>query len=69
MLRTYPKDTYAKRVEKLNGAIEKCRTLEQKASVLKQLSENKEKVAAKEKDAEAGRSTPVSEHKRDENIR
>ena len=72
LLRNYyqkHQDTYAKRVEKLNGAIEKCRTLEQKASVLKQLSENKEKVAAKEKDVDAGRSTPVSEHKKDENIR
>ncbi len=62
-------NTYARRVEKLNGAIEKVRALEQKASVLSKLSENKEKVAAKEKDAEGSRSALTSEHKRDENIR
>lgn len=62
-------NTYGKRVEKLNGAIEKCRALEQKASVLKKLSENKEKVAANGKEAEEGRSAPTSEHKRDENVR
>lgn len=62
-------NTCAQRVEKLNGAIEKCRTLEQKASVLSKLSENKEKVAAKEKDAEGNRLALTAEHKRDENIR
>lgn len=61
--------TYANRVEKLNGAIEKCRALEQKASVLKKLSENKDKIAESEKDTEDSRSVQKSEHKRDENIR
>lgn len=54
---------------KLNGAIEKCRALEQKASVLKKLSENKDKIAESEKDTEDSRSVQKSEHKRDENIR
>lgn len=62
-------NVYAKRAEKLSGAIETCRVLEQKASVLGKLSENKEKVAVNNKDHEGGRSSLTSEHKRDENVR
>lgn len=62
-------DVYAKRAEKLSGAIETCRALEQKASVLGKLSENKEKVAANDKDQDGSRSALDSEHKRDDMIR
>lgn len=62
-------NVYAKRVEKLNGAISRCQALERKASVLTKLSENIEKVNANNKDIERSRETLTSEHKRDENIR
>lgn len=62
-------DVYAKRAEKLSGAIETCRALEQKASVLGKLSENKEKVAVNDKDQDGNRSALDSAHKRDDMIR
>lgn len=59
-------NTYAKRAERLTGAIEKFQALEQKASVIKKLSENREKVAANEKEAGDKSLNPISEHKKDE---
>lgn len=59
-------DTYAKREERLTGAIEKFRDLEQKASVIRKLSENREKVAANEKEAGDKSLNQISEHKKDE---
>lgn len=60
---------YAKKAERLNGAIEKFSALEQKASVLKKLSENKKKATANDKDSENGRKALSSELKRDETLR
>lgn len=59
-------DTYAKREERLTGAIEKFQDLEQKASVIGKLSENREKVAANEKEAGDKSLNPILEHKKDE---
>lgn len=72
MLRNHFKkrqNVYAKRAEKLSGSIEKCRALEQKASVLKKLSENKDKMAERDKNTGEDRSIQKSEHKREKNIR
>lgn len=61
---------YAKRAEKLDQAIEKFHALEQKASVLRKLSDNKDKVSLKEKDNEdKQQEMGAPEHKRDENTR
>lgn len=56
---------YTRRAEKLDKAIEKFHALEQKASVLGKLSDNKERVAASEEQSPRAE----IEHKRDENTR
>lgn len=60
---------HAARAKKLSGVIEKFRALEQKASVLEKLSDNRERIAEKDKAEADNRQLPSTEHKRDENIR
>lgn len=58
-------NSYAKRAEKLDRAIDKFHALEQKSSVLGKLSDNKERLISEDKQLPA----IESDHKRDENIR
>ncbi len=59
-------NTYTKRAERLNGAIEDFRALEQKASVIKKLSENREKIAVNDKGDRDESRISLTEHKKDE---
>ena len=59
-------NTYTKRAERLNGAIEDFCALEQKASVIKKLSENREKIAVNDKGDRDESRISLTEHKKDE---
>lgn len=63
-------EAYARRAEKLDHAIEKFRSLEEKASVLGKLAENKEQISEKEKSKEGDRAaSKETEHRREEAVR
>jgi len=63
-------EAYARRAEKLDHAIEKFRSLEEKASVLGKLAENKEQISEKEKGKEGDRAaSKETEHRREEAVR
>ncbi len=63
-------EAYARRAEKLDHAIDKFRSLEEKASVLGKLAENKEQLSEKEKSNEGDRAvSKETEHRREEAVR